>query len=294
VPRLPRFKRSADIPPPRLTGRDGEILKHLHRHRFLRSDHIVALTAGSRQRVLRRLQRLFHHGYVERPRCQIDYYQSGSRRIAYGLGNKGAAWLKRELPQQPHKLDWKQKSHVGRLFLEHALMVSDIMVAIELACRNRKVIRLLAVDDSPIPNKREPLQWNVDIGRRQKCGVIPDRVFGLEIAGQRCWYLLEADRGTMPITRGNLDQTSFQRKLLAYATTWSQNIHRTRFGWQRFRVLTVTTNSQRVQGMIEACQGLQHGHGLFLFMDAASLTRHRDILTIPWQTCRPEKSETLT
>jgi hypothetical protein len=45
--------------------------------------------------VLRRLQRLFQHGYLERPRCQIDYYQSGSRRIACGLGNKGAAWLKR-------------------------------------------------------------------------------------------------------------------------------------------------------------------------------------------------------
>ena len=34
-----------------------------------------------------------------------------------------------------HQLDWKQKNHVGRLFLEHALLVSDIMVAVELACR---------------------------------------------------------------------------------------------------------------------------------------------------------------
>lgn len=36
--------------------------------------------------MLRRLQRLYHHGYVERPACQIDYYQrGGSRSIAYGL-----------------------------------------------------------------------------------------------------------------------------------------------------------------------------------------------------------------
>jgi hypothetical protein len=140
---------------------------------------------------------------------------------------------------------------------------------------------------------REPFQWKVNIGDRQKCGVIPDRVFGLEVNGKRCWYFLEADRGTMPITRGNLDQTSFQRKLLAYEATWSQNLHRTRFGWQRFRVLTVTTISQRVQGIKQACQGLVRGHGLFLFLDAATLAKHGDILTIPWQTCQPDNTVTL-
>ena len=293
MPRLPRFKRSPDIPPLRLTSRDGEILKCLQRHRFLRSYHIVALSAGSRQQVLRRLQRLFHHGYLERPCCQINYYQSGSRRIAYGIGNKGARWLKRELVLPYHKLDRKWKNRVTRLFLEHALLVSDVMVAVELACRNQPGVRLLTPDDLDLPKKREPFQWTVDIGRRLKCGVIPDRVFGLDFNGKPCWYFLEADRGTMPITRSNLDQTSFQRKLLAYEATWSQNLHRTRFGWQRFRVLTVTTNSQRVQGIIEACRGLAHGHGLFLFLDAAALAKHADILTIPWQTCRPEKTEVL-
>ena len=294
MPRLPRFKRSPDIPPFRLTDRDSEILKCLQRHRFLRSDHIVSLCPGSRQQVLRRLQRLFHHGYLERPRSQIDYFHSGSRRIAYGLGNKGAAWLKHELALPFHQLDWKQKNHVGRLFLEHALLVADIMVAVEVACRNRNDIRLLSPPDLPIPNMRDPFQWKVDIGQRQKIGVIPDRVFGLEFNGQQSWYCLEADRDTMPITRGQLDQTSFHRKLLAYAATWSQHLHRSRFGWQRFRVLTVTTSTQRVQGIIQASQGLAYGHGLFLFLDAATLAQHGDILTIPWQTCRPEKTEILT
>lgn len=294
MPRLPRFKRSPDISPLRLTDRDGEILKCIHRHRFLRSDHVAALVPGSRQQILRRLQRLYHHGYLERPSCQIDYYHSGSRRIAYGFGNKGAAWLKHELALPFNKLDWKQKSYVGRLFLEHALMVSDIMVALELACRNRPDIRLLSVADLKIPKMREPFQWQVDIGHGQKIGVIPDRVFGLEFNGKQSWYCLEADRGTMPITRGNFDQTSFQRKLLAYEATWLQNIHRTRFGWQRFRVLTVTISTQRVQGIKEACQGLAHGHGLFLFLDAAKLAEHGDVLTIPWQTCQPENAATLT
>jgi hypothetical protein len=190
------------------------------------------------------------------------------------------------LALQFHQLDWKQKNHVGRMFLEHALLVSDIMVAVELACRNRNDIRLLSVQDLRIANMREPFQWKVEIGQRQKCGVIPDHVFGLEFNGQQCWYFVEADRGTMPITRGNLDRTSFQRKLLAYAATWSQNLHRTRFGLQRFRVLTVTTNPQRISSMLEAVHSLRHGHGIFLFLDAKTLNSQSDFLSLNWVTAQ--------
>jgi hypothetical protein len=284
--RLPRFKRSPEISPLRLTERDREILKHIHRHRFLRSDHLAALTTGSTQQILRRLQRLYHHGYLERPRCQIDHYQSGSRRMAYGLGNKGAAWLKRELSLPFHKLDWKRKNHVGRLFLEHTLLISDIMVTVELACRKRKDVRLLTTDDLHLSEIREPFQWNVNIGRQHRCGVIPDQVFGLESNGQCCWYFLEADRATMPITRSDLNQTSFYRKLLAYEMTWIQNIHRHNFGIHRFRVLTVTTNLERIQGMIAACQKLKQGRGLFLFTDIETLYGQADFFSLIWQLAR--------
>ncbi|MDR3457119.1 MAG: replication-relaxation family protein [Verrucomicrobiae bacterium] len=287
MPRLPRFKRSPDIPAFQLTDRDREILQHVHRHRFLRSDHLVALTTGSPQQVLRRLQRLYHHGYLERPRSQIDYYhKSGSRRIAYGLGNKGAAWLKRKLSLPFHQLDWKRKNHVGRVFLEHALLVSDIMVAVELACRNRNDVRLLTTDDLHLSKRREPFQWNVNIGQRHRCGVIPDKIFGFEIQGERCWYFLEADRATMPITRSDLIQTSFYRKLLAYEATWTQNIPRRVFAIHRFRVLTVTTNSERVQGMIAACQKLKQGRGLFLFTNTKTLQEQPDFFALHWQTHR--------
>lgn len=282
--RLPRFKRSPEIPAFNLTDRDREILRLVHRHRYLRSDHLAALTTGSPQQMLRRLQRLYHHSYLERPRCQLEYYQSGSRRMAYGLGNKGAAWVKRDLPLAYHHLVWKQKAHVGRLFLEHALLISDIMVAVELACRHRNDVRLLTAEDLSVAKMRDPFQWNVNIG--SPCGVIPDRVFGLEFKGERCWYFLEADRATMPITRGNLDQTSIYRKLLSYEATWTQNIHRCDFGIQRFRVLTVTTNPERVQGMIEACRKLKQGRGLFLFTHIKALQEQPDLFSLLWLTHR--------
>lgn len=294
--RLPRFHRSLEIAPMRLTQRDREILGHVHRHRFLRSGDVTALVGGSRQHTLRRLQSLYHHGYLERPRCQIDYYhRAGSRPIAYGLGNKGAGLLKRELALPFHRLDWPRKNRVERLFLEHALMISDFMVALEIACRHRRDVRLLTEDDMNPPDesvtRRAPFQWRVNIGRGLQCGVIPDRVFGLETAdGNRTWYLLEADRATMPVTRRGLERSSIRRKLLAYEATWSQNLHRTRFGWQRFRVLTITTNSERVAAMQAACRALNRGHGLFLFANVASLRLHSDVLPFEWETCKAHKT----
>lgn len=284
--RLPRFQRSSDIAPLRLTGRDQEILKHVRRHRFLRSSHIVALTAGSRQQTLRRLQRLYHHSYLDRPRCQIDPYQSGSQPMVYGLGNKGAAWIKHNLSLSYHQLDWKRKNHIGKIFLEHTLLTAEIMVALELACRQHPDIRLLTTADLNLSKMREPFQWRVN-----QTAVIPDKIFGLEYRGQRCWYFLEADRATMPVKRRDFTQTSVQRKLLAYEATWKQGIHERILGIHRFRVLMVTTSPERVRKMIEACP--QQGRGLFLFTDIAALLAQSDFFVLSWQTVHNDRMTSL-
>jgi hypothetical protein len=250
------------------------------------------------------LQRLYHHGFLERPRAQLDYYhQGGSRRIVYGLGSKGAALLKSDLGLVLHKIHWSEKNRsVGRIFLEHALLVSDVMVTIELACRASGQIRLLtnenlALSDS-LNRQGQPFKWKVNISNNLKLGIIPDRVFALEFPDEfgesdRAFFFLEADRGTMPVKRRNLSQTSFYRKLLAYEATWSQSIHRTRFGFHRFRVLTVTTSSERVRSLVEACSQLKNGHGLFLFTDQGSLEKPDNIFSPIWQSGRQGESRSL-
>ena len=52
--RLPRFQRSPDIAVIQLTERDREIIRLVHRHRFLRSSQIIALIGGSSQQIVRR------------------------------------------------------------------------------------------------------------------------------------------------------------------------------------------------------------------------------------------------
>jgi hypothetical protein len=295
--RLPRFKRTSAVAPIQLTERDREIIRVVHRYRFLRSSQIVALLGDRSQQLLRRLQLLYHHGYLERPRAQLDYYhQGGSRHIVYGIGNKGGTLLKREHGANFQKIKWGEKNRaVGRIFLEHALLVSDVMVALELACRRMGNVRLLTEEQlSPPGNggpERQSFRWRVNLDRKVKLGVIPDRVFALEFKDQggntdRAYFFLEADRGTMPVIRRTLSQTSFYRKLLAYEATWTQNIHRTRFGFHRFRVLTVTTSAARMKSLVDACSRLKQGHGLFLFADRTVLDK--DIFDSNWLTGRGE------
>jgi hypothetical protein len=278
--RLPRFQRVATFAPIQLTERDHDLLRLVHRHRFLRSHQIIALIDGSAQNLSRRLQWLFHHGYLERPRAQLQYYErDGSKAIAYGLGNKSGSLL------QLNPAAWGEKNRgIGRMYLAHALLVSDVMVSLELACRQHG-IRLLHEDELNLPLEA-PLHWRVKIRDGTKLGVIPDHVFALEYADQnaqvqRVYYFLEADRGTMPVVRQKLSQTSFYRKLLAYEATWTNKVHQRHLGIPRFRVLTVTTSAARVKSLLDACSRLQRGHGLFLFADESVL--QKDLLSAVWQ-----------
>ncbi|HTX20773.1 MAG TPA: hypothetical protein VMD27_02770 [Candidatus Aquilonibacter sp.] len=74
--------------------------------------------------------------------------------------------------------------------------------------------------------------------------------------------------------------------MLAYEATWAQKIHQHDFGIHRFRVLTVTTDSERVRKMIDACQRLKQGRGLFLFTDAKTLQEQPEFFSLRWKTAR--------
>ena len=284
----PRFRRSVTIPPTTLTDRDCAIIRLVHRHRFLRSHQIAALAGGSQQQIVRRLQLLFHHSYLERPRAQLQYYErGGSKSIAYGLGNKGGALLRQEFGLAVDAEAWSEKNNaVGRVYLEHALLVSEFMVSLELACRKHG-IRLLYDDELGLPAARQPCRWWVKIQGGIKLGVIPDRVFALEYKDrngqmERAYYFLEADRGTMPVVRTGLAQTSFYRKLLAYEATWTNKVHQRHLHIPRFRVLTVTTSAARLQSLLHACSQLERGHGLFLFADQSALKE--DLFSAVWHS----------
>jgi len=298
--RSPRFTRTANVAAIELTDRDREIIRVVHQHRFLRSTHILALVSGSPQQILRRLQLLFHYGYLERPQAQLNYYyKSGSRPIVYGLGNKGVELLDDEAGISAKERKWTQKNQaVERMFLEHALLVSDIMVSLEIACRTSGRVRLLSEDQIVSDAKPKPFKWRVTLAH-DNIGVVPDRVFALEFpnsAGrpERAFFFLEADRGTMPVRRKSLAQSSMLRKLLAYEATWTHSLHIKRYGFHRFRVLTVTTNTARLSSLLSAASSLKTGNGLFLFADRSILENPAGILGAKWTRLGNESLISLT
>jgi len=291
--RRPRFER-AKVAGMILTPRDLLILRALHRHRLLRSTHLVALSDGSRQTTLRRLQLLFHHGYLDRPAAQLDWYAKGSEPMVYALGNRGAAVLAAE-GERGGALRWDKDRNVSRQFLRHTLAVAEVMVAFEVACRDTEGVEFIRAEEvlaaAPEATRRLrlPFRWQVEVqegGKLHRLGVEPDRVFGLRFAGapeqRRCaYFFLEADRGTMPVARKGLDQTSFRRKLLGYRETWRQGLHRRHLGIPNFRVLTVTTGEERRRNLVVECRSLSGGAGLFLFA-AQEMVGREDILEYEW------------
>jgi len=106
--RAPRFKRR-----PKAVGRlalqerDIEIIRLVDEYRFLDSEQMCALVQGSKQVILRRLQKLFHHGYLDRPINQINPFL-GYRKMVYALGDKGADLLAERLGIDRGKILWKR------------------------------------------------------------------------------------------------------------------------------------------------------------------------------------------
>lgn len=295
--RRPRFRRAATPPPFRLTEGDLAILKLLAQHRFLRSDHIAALVDRSRDRTNDRLARLFHAGFLDRPRAQLDFYPtSGSAPMVYALDRDGARLLADLSLTAPSKRDWGRANRdAGRPFIEHQLAIMDFYVGLVRGCRERMDVQLITPDElfAAMPeatrNARNPLMMRAAIGRdgrRLIVGIEPDLVFGLRYPdGSRRCFMVEIDRGTMPVTRTNASLTSYARKMEAYLAAHAAGVHERQFGWKKFRLLTVTTDDTRLRSMLAALKTLpptrSPGAALFFFATRDRIAAGSP-LTVQW------------
>ena len=296
--RRPRFRRASAPPPFRLTDDDVVIVRQLARHRFLRSTHIAALVGRSLDRTNDRLLRLFHSSYIDRPRAQLDYYPTlGSAPIVYALADRGARLLIDRDGVDFANVEWSRKNReAGRPYIEHQLEVMDFYVALQVATRSRKDLRLIHPDEivAALPDQtfseRNPFALRVKISHRgtvHDIGLVPDLVFGLMFPdGSRRCFIVEIDRGTMPVARTDIVQTSFERKMRAYLTAHAAKQHERHFGWKTFRVLTVTTDEHRTRSMLETLRHLRIPHSLgapLFFFTTRDELRVNDPLGQEWR-----------
>jgi len=272
-----------------------KILSHVARHRFLSSQHLARLDGGSEQNLLRCLRVLFDHQYLDRPYTQLAHLPiAGPRPMVYGLGRRGAQSL-RDHGVHADASDWTERNkRAGSKFIEHTLAIANFMVGLEIDCRERGNITLLyereILANAPerTQKSREPLRLVVP-GLSNKMGVssvIADGLFGLTFPDETAaYFLLEVDRGSMPVVRSNFDRTSFNRKLLVYWEAWKKKLHVEQFGVSQIRVLTITESPKRVENMLRAVDEITAGKGsnFFLFAPRELLV---DIspLDVVWKT----------
>lgn len=260
----------------RITERDLDMLYQVWRFRFLRSDQVTRIVKGSEQGIIRRLGLLYHHGYLTRPPAQRRFYERGLNvPLVYGISKTGHAALA-EASRLPQGAPANSSIRGGGLFLEHTLEVAEIVIGFEAKCRQSgRVLSKEEVFRNAPDEAIKPVgafKWAaevLDLGKRRTLTVIPDAVVGVEECGdpnQRVIYLIEVDRGTMPVSRRNLYQTSLRRKLIAYHETWRQGILRDKFGWRRWRTLTVTSSKKRRETLEKETRNVSGNGGTGIFM----------------------------
>ena len=164
----------------------------------------------------------------------------------------------------------------------------DFYVGLQIATQGREDVSLIHPDELVASfanqdlNASNPFAMQARVnhkGTMVNVGIVPDLAFGLRFRdGSRRCFMVEIDRGTMPIVRANFLQTSFDRKMRAYLSAHAAREHERHFGWKTFRVLTVTTDAIRVQSMREALSDIHipHSPGPSLFFFATHDELHAD------------------
>jgi hypothetical protein len=283
---LPRFKRIQAPPRIELTEDDVAILRHLLRHRFIRTtDLFRLLDHRSPDKLSRRLARLYRARLIDRPLSQIDHFRgAGSQPLVYGLDNAGARFLASHTNMKVSSGDWTRRNgRYTRENLDHTLAVTRFMIDLELACRAREDVDLVHLEDI---SESASGSWSVILpwhGSQTTVTVAPDAIFGLRMRTPegrqlRSFYFLELDRGTMTITPNEsvrrsdafLYRSSVLRKLLAYTVSHRDKMHQGQLAIPAARILMLTASASRAEEMRLAAEQRVIGpmkapKGLFLF-----------------------------
>jgi len=296
-----------------LTERDIELFKLLNRYHFLRSNFLFAFLGGSSEtRFKERLGHLYHDGrYINRPEQQWQFANCRYMPVVHELDDRGEQVLReRGLTHGDSPLLKKGRMGAYRQFA-HELMICDCMASIELGVRQDPSLRFISwqqiIAKAPEGTRKldNPFAMPVSItyasprtGATQHADikVVPDGLFGLEYErdGSKVYrfFALEADRNTQPVTRSDLQQSSYLRKILAYRQISVQGIHKSHLGLPNLLVLTVTTNERHMASIMSLLRELAHEgkSRLFLFKTMSSLGDFNkapaptgDMLTDSWQ-----------
>ena len=268
----PRFSRSEETDPLKLTSRDLELIRDVAEFRFLNTEQILALHEGSQRNLMARLTLLYHHGYLDRPKIQKTKHLA-SNHVVYSLERRGAEELSKNADEREGMLRRVREVQHTSALIAHALMISQFRICLTLALKEHpeaKLIRWVQGNDLKVLLQK----------RGGNPPLVADAFFVLDMPEYKHPCFLEADRATMPEER-------FTNKLRMY---WRHNREKSfqpSLGITHFRVLTITPNVKRAENLCLAAKEAdddRKGSQLYLFLSEAqySLTKPEAILTPIW------------
>jgi len=238
-----------------LNSGDIAIFKLIYEHRFLRREHLSALTGRPAKRLHRRLFKLITAGYLSAIRLP-------QQKHIYSLGKASVPVLVEQGIAPDDLLAQRTRVHeLKELFLRHEMMIVDIHVILTLASRTSD-LRLVAWQEG------RALYDSVNVSERdglRRLPIRPDAYFTIEdtrrpAGANRAHFFLEADRSTAT-------QTRFTDKIRAYWHYLEQGLHTSKFGIKTFRALTVTVTDERAQNLCQLAAALlpERARKYFLF-----------------------------
>jgi len=289
----PSYKRTITPQPMQLTDRDIGIVDAVYRHRVMAADQIEALlfpsstSRGKRSICQRRLQLLFHHGFLNRivPPLVLG---EGRKPYVYAVDENGADIIANIQGIDRGDLAWRPKQNeLGGRFLNHLLHIALVRIIFEILSEKRKLVLHRWLGEHEL--NKEPFNQMVPyiLQGRKKIRIFPDGYFLMSpmTKPKNGHCFLEIDMGTE-------SNKQWAHKIKAYDHYRESGESVTHFHTTKFRVLVVTTTEKRLRNLIKATRGAS-GSNRFWFttFEHFDLWQPYKVLEPIWNL--PVRSETI-
>lgn len=237
----------------RLTKRDIQIVQTVSTYRLLSSAQIEALVfpsdtpRGRQSSCQRRLQLLYHHGHLDRLPMPVILGEGRFPHV-YVLDQAGAALVAATQGVDLTTVAWRPHHNLLESpFIFHTLAINDVRVVITLLVQANHFELVEWIDEAGFRAAKDKVPFRmrgVQVVRNY-----PDGYFGLTLprSTQPAHFFLEVDQGTMSLTR-------WKEKVQAYIEFRARGLSEHHYGTRNFRVLTVTTSSQRLTNLKRASE----------------------------------------
>ena len=283
--RASRHIRPKSPRPLRLTERDKLVVKAINDFRVMRQQQVQRLLFPSKNTAQDRLRRLWEHAYIKREWLpSVGGIQTTS--VLYLLDRRGVELLRREFGYGDTRLRWSAKKP-SPLFLEHTLGLSEIRLAVELACRAHAYPLTVWRDEKAVKADYDRVQLG-----KQWVPVLPDAHFVIEVPAGELHFFVEYDRGRE-------DLKVFKKKLAAYIAYYRSPKCAARYGTNKIRLLSVAeggtsgSGRTRLDNLTQLARDLNAGRQFWF--SALKQVAAEDMLTAPiWQVTFSSELAALT